>query len=123
VGVSARRRADLDVSRLSVARLSSAPAAGQVHAAASDELAWMTWEGETDLRRGIPWRKSPDAAQFARELIETKLEPLTATVRGEDGEERVTSDHGVMLLRTTTPLLEDEVVWPHQFSRRCLREF
>jgi hypothetical protein len=43
-------------------------------------------------------------------------------VRSEDGEERVTSDHGVMLLRTTTPLLEDEVVWPHHFSRRCLRD-
>jgi hypothetical protein len=104
-------RANLDVSRLSVARFSSAAASGQVHAAAIDELAWMTWEGETDLQRRIPWEKSPDATQS-----------LTASVRGEDGEKRITSDHGVMLLRTKTPLLVDEESAPLHFSRRCMRE-
>jgi hypothetical protein len=82
----------------------------------------MTWKGKTDLERRIPWEKSPDATQFARELIDAKLEPLVATVRSENGEERITSDHGVMLLRTSTPLLREEVVRPHHFSRRCLRE-
>jgi hypothetical protein len=117
-------RASLGKSRLSLARFSLVAAAGKAGSVAKKkkDAAWMTWEGETDLERGIPWEKSRIAAQFARELIETKLEPLMATVRSEDGEERVTSDHGVMLLRTTTPLLDDEVAWPHHFSRRCLRE-
>jgi hypothetical protein len=112
------RRASLGKSRLSLARFSWVAAAGKAGVAAKKkkDAAWMTWEGGTDLERGILWKMSCIAAQFARELIEAKLERLTATTRSEDGEERVTSDHGVMLLRTMTPLLDYEVVWPHNLS-------
>jgi hypothetical protein len=99
-------------------------AAGKAGSAAKKkkDSSWMTWKGKTDLERGIPWENCRIAALFARELIEAKLEPLTATVRSEDGEERVRSDNGGMLLRTATPLFEDEFMWPHHFSLRCLRE-
>ena len=40
----------------------------------------------------------------------------------ERGEERITSDHGVMVLRNRTPLFKEEGGFPFHFSRLSLRE-